>query len=168
MTRERGALLHNMSAPTKSVVKYRGLADLAGGSGPGGSGVCGLNFRGTGSFGTAVRFALAAELRVKSASALLRHLGVDPLRDAAAQLDALVDQRANELPLPDGCAVISCLGAHRLIWADPLSALAILSKCSDNLWLRAMNPSLGNALKRRQASLLVPPAFAIHLPKEAT
>ncbi len=164
---DSGALLHNMSAPPKSVVKYSGLADLATVRSPGGSGVTGIGFKGDGFFGIPVRFALPAALAGKSPADILRHLGADTQPDPERQLCALINARANELPLPEGCAVIAALEGHRLIWADALSALAILAKCSDAIWLRAKTPALNAALARTQVTLLVPPLFAEHLPKES-
>jgi hypothetical protein len=61
--------------------------------------------------------------------------------------------------------VITALGDHRMIWPDALSALAILSKCSDSIWLRAKRPLLTAALVRRRATLLIPPHFANQLPE---
>lgn len=152
------ALLHNMSAPPKSVVKYSGLADLATIWVPGGSGICGV-------FGTPVRFVLPPNLAGPLPADILRHLKVDPQPDPEQYLADLINTRANELPLPEGCAVIPTLEGHRLIWADALSALAILAKCSDSIWLRAKHPALNAALARQQVTLLVPPLFASHLPE---
>ena len=163
---DRSALLHNMSAPPKTVVKYSGLADLATVSGPGGSGVAGIRFKGAGVFGVPVRFALPANLVGKSPADVLQHLGADPQSDPERQLCDLINERANQLPLPEGCAVIAALEDHRLIWADALSALAILAKCSNAIWLRAKTPTLNAALTRTQVTLLVPPLFADRLPKE--
>ena len=161
----RFSLLHNMSAPPKSVVKYSGLADIATKRGPGGSGVCSVGFKGMGVFGTPVRFTLPPDLAAESPSDILRHLGVEPQTDPTQQLAALINARANELQLPDGCVVIPAVENHRVIWPDALSALAVLAKCSDNIWLRTKTPALNAALARRQATLLVPPLFAIHLPE---
>ncbi len=164
---DRSALLHNMSAPPKTVVKYSGLADLATVSGPGGSGVAGIRFKGAGVFGVPVRFALPGDLNGKSPADVLQHLGEDPQSDPERQLCDLINERANELPLPEGCAVIPALDGHRLIWTDALSALAILAKCSNAIWLRAKTPTLNAALTRTQVTLLVPPLFADRLPKES-
>lgn len=164
--RERCPLLHNMSAPPRSMAKYAGLADLAGSAGQLGAGVHWLPFEGIGVFGTPVRFALDRELPWKSVEEVLERLGVDAGPDPEQQLAALVNARADELPLPDGCAVIPAKAEHRVLWPDTLSALAILAKCSSHIWLRAKSPALNAALARRQATLLVPPAFARHLPKE--
>lgn len=162
--RDSGALLHNMSAPPKSVVKYSGLADLATVCSPGATGI---GCKGNGVFGVPVRFALPADLAGKSPADVLRHLGADAQPDPERQLCALINARANELPLPEGCAVIAALEGHRLIWADALSALAILAKSSDAIWLRAKTPALNTALARTQVTLLIPPLFAARLPKES-
>lgn len=158
----RGGLLHNMSAPPKSVVQYGGLMalkkELAGHDRPG------LQMKV--SRAVALRFELPADLKARSASGLLRHLGVEPKREAAAQLDALIDARARELPLPPGCAVVASQPSHQVIWQDTLSVLAVLAKCSDTLWLRDKNPSLTSALARSCVSLLVPARFVSHLPKD--
>ena len=164
---DSGALLHNMSAPPKSVVKYSGLSDLEAHRDPRALRVTGIGSRGNGVFGTPVRFALPVNLSRKSPADVLRHLGVEVQPDPEWKLCALIDVRANELPLPDGCAVITALKEHRLIWADALSALAILAKCSESVWLRAKTPSLNAARARRQVTLLVPPLFADRLPKES-
>ena len=124
---DRGSLLHNMSAPPKSVVKYSGLADIASTPGRGGASVSSARAKATGVFGTPVRFALTPDLAGKSPADILHHLGVDPQPDPAQQLADLINARASELPLPDGCAVIPALKRHRLIWPDALSALAILA-----------------------------------------
>jgi hypothetical protein len=81
-------------------------------------------------------------------------------------VEHLIDERAAALPLPDGCAAIPPRVEHRILWWDPLSALAVLAKCSAHVWLRAKTPSLAAAIARREVSLLIPPAFAARLPKE--
>jgi hypothetical protein len=163
---DQGTLLHNMSAPPKSVVKYSGLAALATTAGPSfNTGMAGVKFKGKRVFGRPVRFELPAALAGKSCADILRHLEVEPSPDPERQLIALINARADELPLPGACLVIPVAKAHRLLWADALSALAILAKCSDCLWLRAKDPALKAALIRRQASLLVPPLFVRRLPK---
>jgi len=159
-----GGLLHNMSAPPKSVVQYGGLSQLMQGL----PGSVGSKRRTPASGALAVRFDLPGELSACSATEWLRLLGVKPQRGAPAQLEALIDVRARELPLPPGCAVIACQPAHRRIWTDPLSVLAILAKCSDTLWLRDKIPSLSSARARGRVSLLVPARFVQHLPKDAS
>jgi hypothetical protein len=159
---ESSALLHNMSAPPKSVVKYAGLADLASAAGrnplfaPLWSGV----------FGTPIRFVLPPDTSRAGPSGILRLLGIEPARDPERQLCTLIDERARELPLPDGCAVVPASQTHRVVWPDALSTLAVLTKCSDSIWLRTKSPALQAGLMRRDLSLLVPPFFATLLPGE--
>ena len=158
----RGGLLHNMSAPPKSVVQYGGLmalkTELPGHDRPG------RQMKVSGA--VALRFELPADLKARNASGLLRHLGVTAGREPSVQLDALIETRARELPLPPGCAVLASQPSHRVIWQDTLSVLAVLAKCSDTLWLRDKNPSLMSALARSRVSLLVPARFVSHLPKD--
>ena len=157
---ESRALLHNMSAPPKSVVKYGGLADLSSAAGrnplfaPLWSGV----------FGTTIRFVLPPDTSRAGPSGILRLLGIKPARDPGQQLCTLIDERAQELPVPDGCAVVPAAQSHRVIWADVLSTLAVLTKCSDSIWLRTKSPAVQAGLLRQDVSLLVPPFFAARLP----
>ncbi len=162
---DRVALLHNMSAPPKSVMKYSGLSDLATDSGPSGTGITSLKFTNKGVFGKQVCFVLPEDFEDKSPADILRHLEVDPTHDPKRKLISLINARANELPLPGACMVIPVHKSHAHIWTDALSALAILSKCSDHIWLCSKEPSLKAALIRRQASLLIPPLFVGQLPK---
>jgi len=161
---DSGDLLHNMSAPPKSVVKYGGLSELQQGQ----PGRVNVGQRPVNALAVALRFELPSEFKTCSAGQLLRHLGIAPKRAAQSQLDALIDARAFELPLPPGCAVIACQSSHRLIWQDLLSVLAVLAKCSDTLWLRDKSPSLSSALARHRVSLLVPALFVSHLPKDVS
>lgn len=165
--------LGNMSSPPKTVVTYSGLAGTvslktcrdywAQGKSVGGAlGPVGL-------FGTAVRFVLSRDLVGKKPITILRRLGVKPSGDHEQQLLALINARAEELPLPDGCVVIRRTEAEREIWKDALTVLAVLTKCSDVIWLRSKHPALQAAFERgAAATLLVPPPFARHLPEVAS
>jgi hypothetical protein len=171
------ALLHNMSAPPKSLVKYEGLSDFVIRHLPGGSGVTSVGYKpctpgGTPrQFGTAVRFSLPPEFAALTVEALLEILDAGATqpagRDPTAHLRALINARASAMPLPDGCAVIPAEKTHTVLWDDPLSALAILCKCADTVWLRSKNPSLIAIQQRSAVSLLVPPTFASRLPEKA-
>ena len=162
---EHTALLHNMSTPPKTVVKYSGLSELARTSGPGGSGVAGIKFKGTEIHGTPLRFMLGASYAGITPENLLAALGHEPVSDVEGRLAKLINARAQELPLPDGCAVINGRNDALLIWQDPLTALAILAKCSDYVWLRAKTPAIHAALRRNAVTLLVPPQFAARIPE---
>ena len=163
------SLLHNMSAPPKSEVRYAGLSSLCTKDGPGGSGVTQLNYKGERLFGMPVRFNLGSEWRgLKPFEVLVRldvafHEGFDT--DPSKQLALMINQRANELPLPEGCAVIPVDSSHLILWNDALATLAILSKSTDTVWLRSKTPAIVRALQRESISLLVPPIFAARLPE---
>ena len=161
-------LLHNMSAPPKTVVKYAGLEGLAKQSGPGGSGVTGLKYTNPVINGLAVRFVLPTEFIGQDPEKILRLLKIDQsdqFSTAESQLVALINHRADELPLPEGCAVMAVNDSHGVIWPDALSALAILTKCTDSIWLRSKTPSLVSIKGKPSLSLLVPPLFTNQLPK---
>ncbi len=188
---EHAPLLHNMSAPPKTVVTYTGLSGLATSSRSGGAGAHPEGVGGAGVFGLPLRFALPEDFAAGTPAAVLAALGAgghlgagggegtapaqqaivaegaSPGDPALAVLERLIDARAAELPLPDGCLVVPAIDAHAAPWPDPLSALAVLAKCSDTVWLRAKTPSLPAALARRRASLLVPPSLvpALGLPQ---
>jgi hypothetical protein len=81
-------------------------------------------------------------------------------------LISLVNQRARELPLPDGCAAIAPKEEHPLLWADALSALTIFAKSTRSVWLRSKSPALAAGMQGIQLSLLVPPEFAHRLSKQ--
>lgn len=160
-------LLHNMSAPPKSVIKYEGLAGFAVHPIPGGSGVTAIKFKAIRRiYGTPVRFDLDPRLQGASVLDLIAAVGASEERgDPSQQLVKLINLRANELPLPDGCLVIKPKDSHRVLWTDPLSTLAVLSKACDTVWLRTKMPAISLALRRGSVSLLVPPGFTSLLPK---
>ena len=162
---EHPSLLHNMSAPPKTVVKYSGLSDLARTIGPGGSGVAAIKFKGREIHGTPVRFMLGSSYAGRTPEKLLAALGYEAVADVEGRLAELINARAQELPLPDGCAVIAGRSDALVIWRDPLAALAILAKCSDYVWLRAKTPAIHAALRRNTVTLLIPPQFAARIPE---
>lgn len=168
---ESPSLLHNMSAPPKSVVKYSGLSGLMSELGPGGSGVAAVTYRNRELFGRPVRFSLPEAFDGASPADMLRLLGIAPegprQNSASRQLIALINRRAAELPLPEGCAVIPANGKHPVLWDDPLAALAVLTKSVDTVWLRGKTPALSAASGRGPVSLLVPPGF-VHRLREIT
>ena len=68
---EHSNLLHNMSAPPKSVVKYTGLSWVVTRSIPGGSGVTSIKYAAGSQIGTVVRFILREDLRGASIKKVL-------------------------------------------------------------------------------------------------
>ena len=168
--RERTSLLHNMSAPPKTVVSFAGL----GFGKPAQSLKAALAREAPApdraeDFGTVLSFALDADMKARSAAGILQLLHAKPGSDADRTLATLIEARAAELPLPDGVLVVprSARGLHRVLWPDLLSVLVVLTKCSDHVWLRAKNPSLNAALKRRTVYLFVPPTLHHRLPPES-
>jgi len=157
-----------MSAPPKTVVKYSGLEGFAKQTGPGGSGLTGLKYMNPKVVGQVVSFLIPDEYFKQEPEKILELLRItydSKSISAAEQLTALINQRAKELPLPEGCAVIKTDVSQPEIWTDALSVLAILTKCTDTIWLRSKSPSLVSARTKRTVSLLVPPLFIHHLPK---
>ena len=152
-------LLHNMSVPPKTVVRYEGLAGLFRESGFGGSGVGAIKFRNAGVYGSTVGFQLPARFPVEDAAAICAALGHPKEPDPDAALVALIETRARELSLPDGCVVSSRTDSRAVSQADVLSTLAVLTKCSLRVWLRAKTPNLTVLRSRRDVTLLVPPTY---------
>ena len=152
-------LLHNMSSPPRTVIKYAGLSGLATKSGFGSAGG-GLNYAHDNVFGSFVAFRLSKGFRIRSAALILERLDKAAGPDAEETLLGLIERRAMELPLPDGCVVKPCDESHPSPWPDMLAALTIITKSSANVWLRSKTPSLSRIRLHRSVSLLLPPAFA--------
>ena len=165
--------LGNMSSPPKTVVTYSGLVGAIGVQTCRGYWAQGKSVGGMagpfGVFGTPVRIVLPPNFVGKKPITILRRLGVKPLGDHEQQLFGLINARADELPLPDGCVVTRRTEGEREIWTDALTVLAVLTKCSDVIWLRSKHPALQAAFERgAAATLLVPPLFAHNLPEVAS
>ena len=158
---DRASLLHNMSTPPRSVITYDGLSDLTSRSKFGVAGLCGHPKV----FGRFVAFRLSKSLRVRSAKLILRHLGKEAGPNAEETLLGLIELRASELPLPDGCVAKPCEESHPCPWPDELAALAIITKSSANVWLREKLPSLSSLQDRGAVSLLLPPNFEVQVPE---
>jgi hypothetical protein len=77
-------------------------------------------------------------------------------RNPEQEILRLINERAKQLPLPDGVAVVSADLCHEQIWDDVLAALAVLTKSSGAVWLRSKSPRLSALSGRFQVSLLVP------------
>lgn len=160
---ESAPLLHNMSVPPRSTIQYNGLQDLLVHKGFGGSGVGSIAYAPPASH--ALIFPVCLPVSIQSADPidLLRALDAVVQDDPLAQLHGLIERRARDLPLPDACALKTLAPADALPTHDLLTALAILTKCSGRVWLRAKGPSLAAALERRQAFLLVPSPWSERL-----
>lgn len=164
MNPEHASLLHNMSAPPKTVVQFEGLRAL--------KGLAKAKDQAPALHGRAFRFRVDAGLFELKPARLLQ--AVDPasrvrVHGRAEQLLVQrIEQRAQELALPDGCLVVKPQDAHLVGWPDLLTALAVLTKCTDTVWLRAKSPSLEVARSRLDVSLLVPPGFVSRIPVAST
>jgi len=152
-------LLYNMSVPSKTIVQYSGLAGLSNSTERSGGG----DGEKPGIFGTHLRFVLAEAVPTNDPGLLLRSLGIDPTPDPMRELERRIEARARELPLPDACLVVPAEPTHSCHFPDALSALAVLAKCSDHVWLREKSPTLSRLATRREVSLLVPPAFSARI-----
>ena len=159
MNPERAELLHNMSAPPKTVVQFEGLRAL--------QGLGAAKDHPPALHGTPFRFCIDATLLELKPARLLQTL--DPSSRvrvhaiAEKRLLQLVEQHAQTLPLPEGCLIVKSSSRHAVAWPDALTALAVLTKCTDTVWLRAKSPSLEVARARLDVSLLVPPAFVYRI-----
>ncbi len=167
---EFDGLLHNMSAPPKSVVRFEGLGGLARKGSPRSTGIASLGYEGEQLFGAPVRFSLPDAWRGLALRDLVR--AIDPAcrsrtrQQLETRLLRWIDERTAALPLPDGCLVVPAEDGHPAPWADGLAALAVLSRCADTVWLRDKEPSWTAGIARAAVSLLVPPAFVSCLSTE--
>ena len=157
---DHAELLHNMSSPPKTVIKYAGLSGLKKSGHLGGPGVTSVGCAHESIFGSFVAFRLPREMRKWSAAPILEYLGVEVGANAEKTLIGLIEHRAKELPLPDGCVVKMCDENHQSPWPDMLAALTIITKSSANVWLRSKTPRLSTLRNISEISLLVPPGLA--------
>jgi hypothetical protein len=146
-----------MGAPPRTTIRYAGLGS---GASPDLS-----HDPGFGVYGASIRFTVPAGLAGHTPGAILRFLGIPARRLAERQLLDLIEARAAELPLPDGCVVAPVSPADSVPWPDALSGLAVITKCSDAVWLRVKSPVLETLKRRHEVSLLIPPAFVNALPR---
>lgn len=154
---EPSRLLHNMSAPPRSVVSYAGLANAERAAGLGGRGG---RVTHDGVFGTFIMFRLPDALRRRGPGSILKRLDKAPGAAPEKTLLGLIEARAQELVLPDACVIVPSRGDYPCPWPDPLAALAVITKSSASIWLRSKSPRLSTIQKISAISLLVPPVFA--------
>ena len=153
---EAVSLLHNMSAPPKSVVNYTGLRRVR---------VKNRTKSESGEeFGVALAFRLPPYVRSTFAARLIEVIGEGRGKGSPeSRLLRLIEDRARDLPIPDGAVVIPVQSDHQTLWPDALAAIAVITKSSENVWLRGKTPRLSVLRNRREISLLIPPAFATKL-----
>jgi hypothetical protein len=155
---EGSAILQNMSTPSRTTIRYSGLANLVG-----------RRAHGTVSesepahcqkyLGSSrpVLFRLPRGERFTNPKKLLTAIALDAVtKNPEQEIIRLIEERAGQLPLPDGVAVVSARPGHEQIWDDVLAALAVLTKSSGAVWLRSKAPRLSVLSGRSQISLLVP------------
>lgn len=142
-----------MSAPPRSTVSYIGLGNLLGA--PGRTRVSDRN-----TYAGVVTFRLPDQHPPVPLADLLALVGISPKqRDVEKTLIDRIEARAQELQLPDGAAVTDRTTADTMPLTDPVTVLAVLTKSSAAVWLRAKTPRLSVLLERVEISLIVPPTF---------
>ena len=157
---DQANLLHNMSSPPRTVVRYGGLSGLETSGHPETPGVTGNGCTHEGIFGCFVAFRLPKDMRKWTAAPMLEYLEIEVGVNAEKTLIGLIEHRAKELPLPGGCVVKPSEKSHPCPWPDMMTALTIITKSSANVWLRSKTPALSRIRKHRSVSLLLPPAVA--------
>ena len=155
--RPHAALAHNMSAPPKTTISYQGLAGLSQGKPRRATAA-----RQQGAAWVALRVALPEGFPAAPAE-MLRALGVEPGTDPPATLEALLEARARALPLADGCLVLPAPQAKRQARVDALTALVVIAKSSEFVWLRDKSPRLARLQRVRSVALYVPAAVVAAL-----
>lgn len=144
---------HNMSAPPRTTVSYQGLSAL---QEPGYSGAATSGSR------VGLRLALPAKFPTLPAR-ILGTLGQPRARDAAAALEALIEQHSTQLPIPDGCLVLPTRQSAEELIAAPLTTLAAITKSSEVVWLRGKLPRLERLNCLTAITLWLPVAAANEL-----
>ena len=155
---EGSAIFHNMSAPSKTTIRYSGLSDLVGGRDPVSvsKSQAACNRKNVG-LSRPILFRLRQGVRSSIPEKLLSAISPDTVtKNPEQEIMRLINERAAQLPLPDGVAVVPADRGHDQIWDDVLAALAVLTKSSGAVWLRSKAPRLSVLSNRFQVSLLVP------------
>ena len=160
---EKNHLLHNMSAPPKTVATFKGLSELENATKAQKKFIPDFPYQPSGNLGMPLRFFLETQWEGCKEDQILKDLGHIPSKDPQRQLIALINARANELVLPVACVVAPFSKFHLCLWPGSLTALAILSKCSDLIWLRSKTPAIHAAIRRGHVSILIPPQWAKNL-----
>ena len=158
--------LGNMSTPSRSTVSYLGLGDLVGESKATGQSGTQASTRDRSSYGHVITFRLPNQSSPVSLAGLMESVGVDSSKpDAEKELIDRIEDRAAQMSLPDGAAVVElAISGLPSPWTDTLSILVVLTKASGAVWLRGKTPRLTALQERTQVSLIVPPAFVAGIP----
>jgi hypothetical protein len=156
MHAERGQLLHNMSVPPRSQIAYGGLDAIKSSA----SKASNRKRRSEPEQLAIVSFSIPKPRTVWSIADALSALGIAPGDDAEETLRHLVDETAERLPMPAACVVAPATSVvpEEDRYSDLLVALAVLAKCSENIWVRGKFPSLVAAFERRFVCLYLSPS----------
>jgi hypothetical protein len=133
----RPSLLHNMSAPPKSVIEHHAPPPE----------------------GRATLFRLPADFRTSDPCAVLTRIDgrtwAGDEKKAEAELRRRLNDHAARLPYPP--AVLVTLNAESVDYVDdPLTVCAVLAKSSDRVYLRDKEPNLDHIELRRRIVLQLP------------
>ena len=133
----RPALLHNMSAPPRTVIQHKAVAVA----------------------GSALLFRLPPGIRNSGPSGLLARLTGTRWTDgdADAELRRRVNEHAVRLALPPAVVVTDAADAAEPV-DDLLAVYAVLSKSSDRVYLRDKEPNLARIVSGRRVVLRLPGA----------
>jgi hypothetical protein len=130
-------LLHNMSAPSKTIITFQAPADRA--------------------YEHGIIVALRDGLPKLTPARVLRLLQHEPpARQAEIMLKQLIEARAQELPLPPAEAVSSQARSGDTTCEDLLTIVTILAKSSSRVYLRDKTPNLESITAGRRLVLIVP------------
>lgn len=147
--KEPGNLLHNMSVPSRSVISFSGVERSASKK----------IWQVASKEPQIIAFRVNSKDKKCAPLDILTDIGVTVTSSPESTLKKLIDERANELPLPDGCAVIEYRPDHVQKWQDELAQLAVVCKSSSSVWLRFKEPRLSLIDERRSVSLFLPFGF---------
>lgn len=155
---EGSAIFQNMSSPPSTTIRYSGLSNFVEGidhvAVSKSDTACNRNYIG---LSRPVLFQLPRGVRSTIPRKLLTAISPGTAtKNPEQEVMRLINERAKQLPLPDGVAVVSADPGHEQIWDDVLATLAVLTKSSGAVWLRTKAPRLTALSGRFQVSLLVP------------
>jgi hypothetical protein len=132
----RPSLLHNMSAPPRTVIRQRAVAPS----------------------GSTLLFRLPPGFRCAGPGALLARLTGRRRRGAAqaeAELRTLLNEQAARLPLPPAALVAGSSEGAKAV-EDLLTVCTVLAKSSDRVYLRDKEPNLGRIALGRSVVIRLP------------
>ena len=136
----RPALLHNMSAPPRTVIQHKAVAPA----------------------GRALLFRLPRKIRNNGPERLLAHLTGSRWSGGEAAANAELRRRVNEYAarsaLPSAALVTDAADAPEPV-DDLLAVYAVLAKSSDRVYLRDKEPNLARIEPGRRVVLRLPGAL---------